>query len=97
MIEDKTDEDEEILDEQRRIVKVNSRGEKTRRIKCRPGYKLNSTGTACVPMTGGEKATKRKAIRKAIRTKKAMGQGFQNRVKRKRAKAMRRRKGLGLK
>lgn len=85
------------LNEQRRIIKVNSKGEKRRRLKCRPGYKLNDTGTSCVPMTGGEKSTKRKAIRKSIRTKRAMGKGFQIRVKRKRARAMKRRKALGIK
>lgn len=86
---------DEILDEQKRIVKVNSKGEKRRRIKCRPGYRLNDTGTSCVPMTGGEKATKRKAIRKMVRSKLAQGRGLVIRANRKRARAMKRRKALG--
>jgi hypothetical protein len=78
------------------ITKVNFRGEKHRRVKCRPGYKLNDTGTSCVPITGAEKSNKRKAIRKALRTKKAMGSAFQARVKRKRVRALKKRKAYGL-
>jgi hypothetical protein len=85
------------LEEQKIITKVNSKGQKRRRVKCRPGFKLNSTKTSCVPLSGGEKSTKRIAIRKALRTKRSMGKGFQNRVKRKRLKALKRRKALGLK
>jgi hypothetical protein len=87
----------QVIEEARIITKVNSRGEKRRRIRCRPGYKLNDTGTSCVPITGSEKATKRRAIRKALRTKRSMGKGFQIRVKRKRLKALRKRKAYGLK
>jgi hypothetical protein len=86
----------DTLDEAKIITKVNSKGEKRRRVKCKPGYKLNDSGTSCVPITGGEKAAKRRAIRKSIRTKKAKGKGFQIRVKRKRLKALKRRKALGL-
>lgn len=78
------------------ITKVNARGEKRRRVKCRPGYKLNDQKTSCVPITGGEKATKRRSIRKAIRTKKAMGKGAVIRSKRKRIRAMKKRKAYGL-
>lgn len=78
------------------ITKVNSRGEKRRRVKCRPGFKLNATGTSCVPISGGEKASKRLAIRKALRTKRAMGTAFKRRVNRKRNRALKRRKGYGL-
>lgn len=84
------------LSEQRIVTKVNSRGDKKRRVKCRPGYKLNSSGTSCVPISGAEKATKRVAIRKALRTKRAKGAALQMRAKRKRLKAMRRRKSYGL-
>lgn len=78
------------------ITKVNAAGQKTKRVRCKPGFKLNSTGTSCVPITGGEKASKRLAIRKALRTKRAEGQALKNRTKRKRIKAMRKRKALGL-
>lgn len=78
------------------ITKVNSRGEKRKRVKCRPGFKLNAAGTSCVPMTGGEKASKRRAIRKTIRTKKAGGAALKRRTTRKRLRALKRRKSLGL-
>lgn len=84
------------LQEAKLIVKVNSKGKKRRRVKCRRGHKLNSKGTACVPIAGKEKASKRVSIRKAVRTKKAKGSGFQNRVNRRRAKAVKKRKSMGL-
>jgi hypothetical protein len=86
----------EIIGESVIITKVNSAGQKTRRVRCKPGYKLNDTGTSCVPIPGGEKATKRIALRKAVRTKAAGGQALKNRTNRKRIKAMRKRKALGL-
>lgn len=84
------------LDEARIITKVNSRGDKRRRVKCRPGYKLNDTKTSCVPITGSEKVVKRHAIRKMLRSKRSQGPGLQRRANRKRLKAMRKRKALGL-
>lgn len=85
-----------VIEEAIIITKVNSKGEKRRRVKCKPGFKLNPSGTSCVPITGGEKASKRRAIRKSLRTKRAMGKGFKIRVKRKRMRAMRKRKAYGL-
>lgn len=84
------------LDEAKIITKVNSRGDKRRRVKCKPGYKLNSTKTACVPITGSEKVIKRQAVKKMIRNKRSQGPGLIRRANRKRAKAMRKRKALGL-
>ena len=78
------------------ITKVNSKGQKRRRVKCRPGFKLNENGTACVPITGGEKSAKRRAIRKSLRTKRSQGKGLVIRTRRKRIKAMRKRKAYGL-
>jgi len=86
---------EEIV-EAKRIVKVNSKGQKTKRIKCRKGFKLAPNKKTCVPITGSEKATKRKAIKKAIRTKKAAGSGARKRTTRKRLKAMKKRKSYNL-
>lgn len=86
---------EEIL-EAKRIVKVNSKGQKTKRVKCKRGYKLAQNKKTCVPITGSEKATKRKAIKKAIRTKKAAGSGAKKRASRKRLKAMKKRKSYNL-
>lgn len=84
------------IDEAKIITKVNSRGEKRRRVKCKPGFRLNSEGTSCVPITGSEKASKRRAIRKSVRTKRAMGKGFAIRVRRKKLRAMKKRKAYGL-
>ena len=81
----------------RLIVKVNARGEKRRRIKCNKGMKLNPTGTACVPITGSEKNSKRIAARQMVRTKRAAGDALKRRTNRKRLKALKKRKQLGLK
>lgn len=81
----------------RLIVKVNSRGEKRRRIKCNKGMKLNPTGTACVPITGSEKNSKRIAARQMVRTKRAAGDALKRRTNKKRLKALKKRKQLGLK
>lgn len=87
---------EQIEEAARRVVRVDSKGKKTRKLKCRKGFKLSSNGKSCVPITGSEKATKRKAIRKAVRTKKAAGSGAKKRATRKRLKAMRKRKSYNL-
>lgn len=86
----------EQLEEAKRVIRVDSRGKKTRRIKCRKGYKLSSNGKTCVPMSGSEKSSKRKSIKKAIRTKKASGSGKRKLATRKRLKAMRKRKNYNL-
>ncbi len=83
------------IEEARRVTRVNSKGKKTKRIKCRKGFKLNSKGTSCVPVTGSEKARKRKSIKKAVRTKRANPSG-QRAAKRKRLKALKKRKSYGL-
>ncbi len=68
-------------------IKVNFKGRKTRKLKCPKGMKVNASRTACVPMTGGEKATQRVAKRKMVRTVKSKGATFQRRklIKSKRA------------
>lgn len=82
------------LDEVKVIKKVNSRGEKTLKKKCPKGFRLQ--GGACVPVTGAEKASKRKAIKKAVRTKKQAGSGLKRRTTKKRLKALKKRKAMGL-
>ena len=80
----------------RLIIKVNSRGDKRRRIKCNKGMKLNAAKTACVPITGSEKNSKRLATRQMLRTKKAGGDALKRRTLRKRTKALKKRKQLVL-
>lgn len=81
------------LEEARRVTRVTSKGKKTKKIKCRKGYKRS--GNSCVPITGSEKASKKRSVRKAIRTKKR-SPGKQKKATRKRLKAMRKRKSYGL-
>jgi len=83
----------EQVEERKIVYKVTSKGKKTKRIKCRPGYKL--VDNRCVKIQGAEKVAKRKAIRQAIRTKKADLAGKKRAVK-KRLKAMKKRKSYGL-
>lgn len=91
-------EDLEILNEApgRRIVRVTSRGKRIRRIKCRKGFKLAPSKKTCVPITSSEKVTKRRAIRKAIRTKRKNPAGRRKAIRR-RLKAMRYRRSQGVK
>ncbi|ASD50375.1 hypothetical protein FDI24_gp096 [Acidovorax phage ACP17] len=84
------------LNEVARRIKVNSRGTKRIKMQCQPGYKWDANNRACVKITGNELATKRKANRRAVLTKKSMGSTFKKRVVRKTKKAMRYRKALGL-
>lgn len=84
------------LIEARIITKVNAKGIKTKRVKCPVGFKLAPNKKSCVPMTGSEKAAKRLSIRKALKTKKAAGQALKVRTTRKRLRALKRRKSLGL-
>lgn len=81
------------IEEARRVTRVDSKGRKTRKIKCKRGFKRS--GNSCVPITGSEKASKKRATRKAVRTKRQQP-GSQRRASRKRLKAMRKRKSYGL-
>jgi len=93
MDSDKDIINEDLIEEVRRVIRVSSKGKKTRRIKCRSGFRKE--GNRCVPMTGSEKRTKRISIRKAVRTKNA-NPATKKRATRKRLKAMRKRKAYGL-
>lgn len=83
-------------DEAKRIVRVTSKGEKVKKLKCPAGFKLSDSGTSCVPIKGSEKLAKKQAIKKAIRTKKAKGDAFKVRTTKKRLKALKKRKAFGL-
>lgn len=77
--------------------RVHSDATKQRKLKCRPGYKPNAAGTACVPISGKEKQRMRVSTRKRLRTVKAKGPALQKKANRRRKKAMRFRKNFGLK
>lgn len=83
----------EVIEEARRVVRVDHKGKKTRRIKCRPGFKR--VGNRCIAMTGTEKAVRRRAVRKMVRTKRA-SPAVTKRASRKRLRALRRRKSMGI-
>lgn len=87
-------EENENITEAKKQIRVDSKGKKTKRVKCKPGYRLNSKGTSCVPMTGSEKQTRKKAAKKAVRKRKTKSQVGANR---KRVKALKKRKALGVK
>jgi len=88
-------ETEEVF-EARQVTRVDSKGNKTRKVKCPKGYKLSASGKSCVPITGKEKADKKKSLKRAVRTKKSKGDAYKKRTTRKRLKAMKKRKNYGL-
>lgn len=92
---DEDDDNDDSLDEVKRIVKVNSLGKRRIKMQCARGYKWN--GSACVKISGSELAKMRLSRRKSIITKKSMGTGLKVRTLRKTRKAKRFRKSMGLK
>ncbi len=86
---------EETLDEIKRRIKINSKGKRRIKMQCKKGFKFD--GTKCVKISGSELVNKRRAIRKAVRTKRSKGSGFQKRVARLRNRAIRKRRGMGVK
>ena len=65
-------EDEYTIEEgMKRVVRVNSKGQKVTRIKCDSGQKFN--GSTCVKMSPTEIMNRRKAGRKAAMNRKASG------------------------
>ena len=85
---------EESLDEIKRRIKINSKGKRRIKMQCKKGFKFD--GKKCVKISGSELVTKRRAIRKSVRTKRAKGSGFQKRVARLRNRAIKKRKGMGV-
>ena len=91
-----SDVQDELILEARRIIRVTSRGVKIRRVKCKKGYKLAKSKQSCVPVSGSDRAKKRRAIRKMVRTKRSKGAALRRRTTRKRLKALRKRRAYGL-
>lgn len=89
------DIEEDQLDEIKRTVKVNSRGKRRIKMKCKKGYKFD--GRKCVKISGKELVNKRRAIRKSIRTKRSKGSGYKKRIVRLTKRAVRKRRSMGLK
>ena len=89
---------EETLEERKIIIRVNSKGQKRRLVKCPKGRIVKTVNgrKVCVNPTGRQKMTKRLAIRKGNRTKNAKGTGYKKRVNFRRQRALRKRKQLGV-
>lgn len=88
--------DNGFLSEVRRKIKVNFRGKKRIKMQCSPGFKWVPAMKTCKKISGSQVAVMRKAMRRAVLTKKSMGQSFKARVVRKARKANRFRKSFGL-
>lgn len=87
----------EQINEVTRKIRVNAMGKKRIKMQCQRGFKWNPSTHSCEKISGTELAVMRKAIRKALITKKSEGNTFRLRVARKVRKALRFRKSLGLK
>lgn len=89
---------EENLEEQKIVIRVNSKGVKSRKIRCGSGRVVKNVNgrQVCVTPTGREKMSKKMAIRQANRTKRSKGTGYKRRVNFKRQRAIRKRRQMGL-
>ncbi len=76
------------------VYRVTSMGQKLKKLTCPRGYKPNPEGTACVPISGDEKASMRKAHIKGVRTKRKQGAGYMRKIVRRQKKALRIRKNV---
>lgn len=88
--------DEQIMEVLRKI-RINSRGQKSIKMKCAKGFKWDESIRACLKITGSEVAVMRRASRKALLTKRAEGGALKVRFKRRINKAFRFRKLMGMK
>lgn len=86
-----------IINEIKRVVKINFKGKKRIKLKCQKGYKYDQTRKVCVKIGGSELATMRKGKIKMVRTKKALGSGKKRMTVRRTKKAMKFRKLMGVK
>lgn len=87
---------DDTLHEAFRVIKVNSRGQKTVKMKCQPGQRYDVTKHTCVVMSGAERNVKRIAMKQAVRTKKAAGSAAKKRQARLTRKALLKRRQFGL-
>jgi len=73
------EEDEELSEKIRRVIKINSKGEKRIKKKCGKGFKL--VDNKCVKISGSEKATLRKSQKKRKKTLKSKGSILKKRTR----------------
>jgi hypothetical protein len=93
-----TDMDENELQERRIVYRIKSDGKRIRRVRCGPGKRVvDDNGIKkCIVVSGTERVKKRLSVIQSLRTKRALGVGLTRRTTRKRLKALRRRKAMGL-
>ena len=85
------------LDEVKKKMKVNFRGQKRIKMQCAPGFKYNATTKSCEKIGGEALAKHRKASIRALVTRKAGGASLKKRAALRTKKAMNFRKAMGLK
>jgi hypothetical protein len=90
--------EEETLQERKIHIRINSKGQRLKKIKCPPGKVLKTVNgrKVCATPTGKERLSKRISIKKSVRTKNAKGSGYKKRTNFKRQKAMKKRRQQGL-
>jgi hypothetical protein len=80
------------LTEAKRVKKVNAKGKVKIKMQCKKGFKWD--GSSCKPIAGSDKLTKKLSVKKASKTKKAMGPGYFKKIAKKTKKAMKKRKAI---
>ena len=90
---------EDTLTERRIHIRITSKGQRLKKIRCPKGKVVKTVGgkRVCATPSGRERLRKKIAIRKTVRQKRARGSGYQTRITRKRGRALRKRKAMGLK
>lgn len=93
-----TEETEDELKEARIVYRVTAQGKRIKRIKCPPGHRVATINgiKRCVVVSGTQKAKRRLAIIKAQRTRKAKGNAYAQKSIRRRLRALKKRKAMGL-
>lgn len=86
--------DQDALTEAKVITKINSKGQRRKKLLCGKGKKL--VNGACVAITGSEKVSKKLGAIKMKKTKKALGASAKQRTVRLAKKAKLKRKQQGL-
>lgn len=83
---------------ERMVIRVNSKGKRSRKLKCPKGKVVKTVNgrKVCTQQGGRARLIKKLAVKHANRTKKAKGSGFRKRANVKRQRAMRKRRGMGL-
>lgn len=77
-------------------IRVHSNATKTKKLVCPHGYQPNEEGSSCVPISSEQKLHMKQGAREAKITKKAEGEGLKKKTLKKRKKALKFRKMMGV-